>query len=70
MVMKAASVTFAGISFIARDTLYLQQGEQSFHSDEARWWLDGMDVIYNIIMEIQISINMVPLTADLEIKME
>lgn len=29
-----------------------------------------MDVIYNIIMEIQISINMVPLTADLEIKME
>lgn len=67
MVMKAASVTFAGISF--SDTSYLQQREQSFHSDEARW-CDGMDVIYNIIMEIQISINMVPLTADLEIKME
>lgn len=68
MVMKAASVTFAGISF--RDTSYLQQREQNFHSDEARWWLDGMDVIYQIIMEIQISINMVPLTADLAIKME
>lgn len=68
MGIKAASVTF--ISFIARDTFYLQLRERSFHSDEARWWMDRMDVIYNIIMEIQISINMVPLTADLEIKME
>lgn len=69
MVIKTSSVTFAGISFIARDTFYLQQREQSFHSDEARW-LDGMDVIYNIMTEIKISINMVPLAADLEIKME